>query len=373
MPVDSEGKHYVLVNGKRFGLGHIPDEPDERDYLFRPPPETIAMLSSSVDLTSFASTPTLDQYIYNDCTANAAIGIFMWLQQAVMPPAFLGSVLAEYKWGRNLDGLTGDSGLSPRTAMRVMYQTGVMHDSLWPMWLTVTYEDTGPGIAPNTNWDSEPTAAMVADASNNKATNYWRCDDSNYNIDNTINNMRAAIGTSLVVNGVTIPGVPVMFSTLVGGAFSIFSGNMDISVPTEEEFTGGHAIIAIGYNDTRVCSDSSYGAFLIKNSWGDIYGNGGYAWMPYNYLRVVSSKSPEYCDAWAIGLESEIIGKTPIQIPSWAKKFPSMSEIDITNYLTLRHDLQPTPGQHSVEIVPVDGTAHVNAHVRVREKQPRRE
>ena len=346
MPVDSEGKHYALVNGKRFGLGHIPDEPDKRDYLFRPRPEIIARLSPSVDLTSFASTPTLDQYTYNDCTANAAIGIFMWLQQAVMPPAFLGSVLAEYKWGRDLDGLTGYSGLSPRTAMRVMYQIGVMHDSFWPMWLTVTYEDTGPGIAPNTNWDSEPTAAMVADASNNKATNYWRCDTWDSNIEDTMNNMRAAIGTPKVVGGVTVPGVPVMFSTLVGASFAVINGDMNIPVPTEEELTGGHAIIAIGYNDTRVCSDGSYGAFLIKNSWGDVYGYGGYAWMPYNYLRVVASVSPEYCDALVIGLESEISTKTPIQIPSWATTFPSMSEIDITNYLTLKHDGQPTPGQH---------------------------
>ena len=66
-------------------------------------------------------------------------------------------------------------------------------------------------------------------------------------------------------------------------------------------------------------------------------------------------------------------GPPPSQIPDWAKTFPSMSEIDITQYLTSKHDGQPTPGQHSVEIVPVDGTAHVNAHVRVREKQPRRE
>jgi len=71
--------------------------------------------------------------------------------------------------------------------------------------------------------------------------------------------------------------------------------------------------------------------------------------------------------------ESDISTTTPTQIPSGAKTFPSMSEIDITQYLTLKHDGQPTPGQHSVEIVPVDGTAHVNAHVRVREKQPRRE
>jgi len=252
-----------------------------------------------------------------------------------------------------------------------MYQIGVAHDALWPYYLG-TYPDDGSPM-PNPNWNTVPPSNVTADASNNKATNYFRCDDST-NIENTINYMRVAIGGSRVVSGVTIPGVPVMFSTGVGDSFSVDGGlTGEIPVPTQSELNAGHSIIAIGYDDAHGCSDGSSGAFIIKNSWSASYGSGGYAWMPYNYLRVVDSLWSGYCDAWAIGLESQISTKPSIQIPSWAKKFPSMSEIDITNYLTLKHDGQPTPGQHSVEIVPVDGTSHVNAHVRVREKQPRRE
>ena len=40
---------------------------------------------------------------------------------------------------------------------------------------------------------------------------------------------------------------------------------------------GGHAISAFGYDDEK-------GALLIRNSWGEEWGENGYGWLPYEYV-----------------------------------------------------------------------------------------
>jgi len=100
-----------------------------------------------------------------------------------------------------------------------------------------------------------------------------------------------------------------------------------------------------------------------------------YSWREDNYLMDFSSGG-SWAEDMAGGDGGDGGGPTPppgpppSQIPDWAKTFPSMSEIDITKYLTAKHDGQPTPGRHSVTIVPGDGTAHIDVHVRVKENQP---
>jgi C1A family cysteine protease len=46
---------------------------------------------------------------------------------------------------------------------------------------------------------------------------------------------------------------------------------------TAEQVIGGHAVLAVGYDDaTR--------RFTVRNSWGKDWGKGGYFFMPYSYL-----------------------------------------------------------------------------------------
>jgi hypothetical protein len=46
----------------------------------------------------------------------------------------------------------------------------------------------------------------------------------------------------------------------------------------------GMAVLAVGYDDSmRVLSDK--GAILIRNSWGKEWGDKGYGWLPYAYIR----------------------------------------------------------------------------------------
>jgi hypothetical protein len=52
-----------------------------------------------------------------------------------------------------------------------------------------------------------------------------------------------------------------------------------MSMPQKgEESLGGHAVICLGYSDRRRC-------FLVRNNRGDKWGEGGYFWMPYRFMR----------------------------------------------------------------------------------------
>jgi len=53
---------------------------------------------------------------------------------------------------------------------------------------------------------------------------------------------------------------------------------------------GGHAIMAVGYDDNLKIKNTNpggvetTGALLFKNSWGPGWGMSGYGWMPYEYV-----------------------------------------------------------------------------------------
>lgn len=45
-----------------------------------------------------------------------------------------------------------------------------------------------------------------------------------------------------------------------------------------DQFVGGHAMLAVGYDESRQC-------FLARNSWTNNWGNNGHCWIPYAYIN----------------------------------------------------------------------------------------
>ena len=58
---------------------------------------------------------------------------------------------------------------------------------------------------------------------------------------------------------------------------------------TGEQTLGGHAVLAVGYDDATA-------RFLVRNSWGAEWGQAGYFTMPYPYLTERNLAS----DFWAV-------------------------------------------------------------------------
>ena len=71
-------------------------------------------------------------------------------------------------------------------------------------------------------------------------------------------------------------GVPVIFSMRVGSKVRGQRG--DGVIESDEGDIGGHAMVAVGYDNTKQ-------AFRIQNSWGRNWGDGGYGWFSYEFWR----------------------------------------------------------------------------------------
>lgn len=87
-------------------------------------------------------------------------------------------------------------------------------------------------------------------------------------------------------------GMPFVFGFSVYDSFESDSitktGIMTMPKDTEK-LLGGHAVVAVGFNDLKE-------HFIVRNSWGDKWGDGGYFYMPYNFIT-----NPDMCaDFWTI-------------------------------------------------------------------------
>lgn len=83
-----------------------------------------------------------------------------------------------------------------------------------------------------------------------------------------------------------------------GLACSKYNGEYIIeALPNVQVGKSSHQVCIVGYDDNFVASGGSKGAFLIQNSWGDGWGDAGYAWLLYKdyYTFVI--------EAW--GIEAE--------------------------------------------------------------------
>jgi len=319
------------------------------------PPIKNLKLASSVDLRQWC-TGIEDQDGSPYCSAYSCVAAFEWLQNNKTGSFINGSE-------RFVVSNRQQPPMGRDTDLYVTETWGVAPKSIWD-WT---------GGNPSVSWETDATVAtpgsVNAEAAKYKTTNAWMVgmgsDTTTAETTATLTSIKTTISN---------------YNTPVVLAFLIYPNTMSgpngvMLLPTGPwmggDSYGAHSMLCVGYSD-------SAGYLIFQNSWGTGYGDNGFYYMPYEFVIDVSTDNmgellSNVGATYIIYEESEISTTPPIQIPSGSKTFPSMSEIDITNYLTLKHDGQPTPGQHSVEIVPVDGSAHVNAHVRVREKQPRKE
>ena len=57
----------------------------------------------------------------------------------------------------------------------------------------------------------------------------------------------------------------------------------------DEKLLGGHAVAAVGFDDNKKC-------MIVRNSWGEDWGDNGYFYMPYKFII-----NPAFCsDFWVV-------------------------------------------------------------------------
>ena len=68
--------------------------------------------------------------------------------------------------------------------------------------------------------------------------------------------------------------------------YASLDGEEDIPFPGKYDVAdGGHAILAVGYDNSRKNRGTKEkGALIIRNSWGEDWGWYGYGYLPYEYV-----------------------------------------------------------------------------------------
>ena len=276
---------------EKLGMGWLPDYPDYRDFKedhdeVSPRLQNLGQkdsvkamvkkmgvsararvrLSASVDLKGWCS-PIENQSSIGSCTAHAGIGLVEYFEKRAFGRHIDASRRFLYKVTRNMLNQTGDTGAFLRTTMGALVLFGVPPEEYWPY------------IIPD--FDKEPPAFCYAFAQNYQAISYFRLDPPMTPRDVLLNRIKTYLASN----------VPSMFGFTVFSSISQAATTGKIPYPAPgERVLGGHAVDAMGYDDNMKIKNTdrggveTRGAFLIRNSWGEGWGNAGYGWLPYDYV-----------------------------------------------------------------------------------------
>ena len=242
--------------------GYIPDSHDKRDLLFAAP-KSMKPLPPSVDLCG-NYTNVYDQGALGSCTANAIAMAICFEQvkqkQAVVPPSRL---MIYYEERHIEDTIFEDSGAQIRDGIKSVANQGVCPETEWP------YDIKKFKINP-------PLQAYI-NAQQHTVKEYRRLNNR------VISDLKQCLAD----------GFPFVFGFTVYESFeSEEVANTGIMpMPKRgEKVIGGHAVICLGYDDSKQ-------VFKVRNSWSKNWALGGHFYMPYKYMtgKLVN-------DCWEITL-----------------------------------------------------------------------
>jgi C1A family cysteine protease len=250
---------------RRFGW--LPDLPDIRDQLYAAPMRMLGTLPAKVDLRPQCPKEVYNQGDLGSCTANAiAAAVQFDRMKQTMTPDFIPSRLFIYYNERVIEGTVNeDSGAYIRDGIKSVNKQGVCPEPEWPY---VTSQFT-----------HKPPAKCYRDALHTLATAYSRL-----------------VRSLTQMKGCLASGYPFVFGFTVYESFESDAVTRSGEVPmpgTTEKVLGGHAVLAVGYDDAS-------SRFIVRNSWGPGWGMDGYFTMPYAYLTEENLSD----DFWTIRLIS---------------------------------------------------------------------
>jgi C1A family cysteine protease len=243
----------------RFGWN--PDLPDGRDLLYAAPYAQATNLPPHVDLRPQCP-PVYDQKKLGSCTANAIAAAVEFIHK----PQFMPSRLFIYYNERAMEGTIGtDSGAQIRDGIKSVAKQGVCRERDWPYAIK--------------RFTEKPPLHAYGDALHTRATRYYR-------IVQDIAQMRGCLAEGFpFVFGFTVYAYFESQAMAKTGVLTMPSGN--------EQVVGGHAVMAVGYNDAQQM-------MIVRNSWAPTWGLQGYFKMPYAYITSHRLAS----DFWTIRQET---------------------------------------------------------------------
>jgi C1A family cysteine protease len=222
------------------------------------PRRSLQSIPNSIDLRNASNMPPVyDQGNIGSCTAQVLCAAFTFEH-----PEFSGSRLFLYYNERVLDNnVSVDSGATLTDGIRSLQMHGLCPESEWP------YIEE--------EFATKPPDSCYVSALENKAIKV-------YNVPKNLNAMQATLAS----------GIPFVAGIRIFSSFEskIVSETGRVSMPKpKDRFLGGHAILVCGYNNAKK-------HWIVRNSWGESWGDKGYFYLPYKYLLRPRLSA----DFWAI-------------------------------------------------------------------------
>ena len=223
------------------------DNPDHRDFRYKAP-LPVENLPVSVDLRKYC--PAIEtQGELGSCTANALVANIEFLEIKENISFIDLSRLFLYYNERECEGTIDiDSGAAIRDGIKVLKSQGVCPEVEWPYIIS--------------NFRKKPNSGCYFHARKHTITAYQRL--------SSLIDMKSCLAS----------GYPFVFGFSVYSSFEsdeVSSTGM-VPMPAEsEECLGGHAVMAVGYDDIIK-------KFIVRNSWGKDWGIDGYFYLPYEYI-----------------------------------------------------------------------------------------
>lgn len=226
------------------------------------------VVSTTLDNIKLVDLRSTCPAIYNQdklgsCTANAIAAAYEYdeikqNEKNIFIPSRLFIYYNERKIEKTVDT---DSGAEIRDGIKSISIDGVCSEDLW------NYDITKFTVCPTQNCYDE--------AKQHKSIEYKRVIQS-------LEQFKKCL----------IEGYPIVFGFNVYSSFEsqevVETGIMPM--PKEgEELLGGHAVCAVGFDDNKQ-------VFIVRNSWGDSWGDKGYFYMPYSFITNTSQCS----DFWTV-------------------------------------------------------------------------
>eukprot|EP00439_Symbiodinium_sp_Y106_P036647 s2898_g4.t1 len=264
--VPNTGIHESLQNlpvRSNEKMGWKPDMPDHRDHHVKfkdvEPKSGIQKRMNGngdeiIDLRPDEAFPIFDQGHLGSCTANALAAAFHFtLHKMTDHPYFKDftpSRLFIYYNERLVEGsVDHDAGACLRDGIKTMAQIGVCPELSWK------YDDKGDFFKQEPDWTCYELAKKC------QVVGYAR-------VAQELTQMKMCIKN----------GYPFVFGFVVYPSFSKAAADGKMSFPEAgEQPRGGHAVTAVGYDDFQEC-------FIVRNSWGEGWGDKGYFYMPFEYI-----------------------------------------------------------------------------------------
>ncbi len=238
----------MAKNSKWYGWR--PDLPDQRDLMYTASSAVVKKLPAKADLRKLCP-PVYNQGELGSCTANAIGAAFEFeLLKQDKTHDFIPARLFIYYNERVMENTVNlDNGAEIRDGVKSVSKQGVCPETMLP------YEIG--------KFTDKPSKACYREALNHQVLSYHR-------VTRKLDQMKGCLAE----------GYPFVFGFTVYDGFEspavAKTGKLNMPKKTES-IQGGHAVLAVGYDDTSK-------RFIIRNSWGTDWGLKGYFTMPYEYL-----------------------------------------------------------------------------------------